>query len=102
MPALPDEPKHGALPVAAITFLEAELTDNMAAAGEEEPWGGLAGLAEAGVAKDSDGHAAEGQEGLVGSGWLTQTLSLLVTLWRGLQACLCRVPSGLRRRRALR
>lgn len=88
--------------MAAITFLEAELTDNMAAAGEEEPWGGLAGLAEAGIAKDSDSHAAEGQEGPAGSGWLKQTLSLLATLGRGLRACLCRVPSGLRSLRALR
>lgn len=49
-------------PVTAITFLEAELTDDMATAGEDKPWRGLAGLTEAGVAKYSNGHEVERQE----------------------------------------
>lgn len=73
--ALPDPLKRRAEPpvsAAAITFLEADLTDNMAAACEAEPWGGLAGLTEADIAKDRDGHGAEGQEGPEGSRWLRQ------------------------------
>lgn len=56
-----------AWPVAAITFLEAELTDDMATAGEDKPWRGLAGLTEAGIAKYSDGHGVERQERLQGA-----------------------------------
>lgn len=79
-PALPDRLKQRAkpsVPAAAITFLEADLTDNMAAACEAEPWGGLAGLTEADVAKDRDGHGVEGQEGPAGSRRLRQMLALL-------------------------
>lgn len=79
-PALPDPLKQRAklpVPAAAITFLEADLTDNMAAACEAEPWGGLAGLTEADVAKDRDGHGVEGQEGPARSRRLRQMLALL-------------------------
>lgn len=46
---------------AAITFLQANLTENVAAAGEAEPRRGVAGLAEAGVAEHGHGHGAAGQ-----------------------------------------
>lgn len=65
------------VPAAAITFLEADLTDNVAAACEAEPWGGLAGLTEADVAKDRDSHGTEGQEGPAGSKRLRQVLTFL-------------------------
>ena len=63
----PAVPSWSRKPVAAITFLEAELTDDMATAGEDKPWRGLAGLTEAGVAKYSDGHGMERQERLQGA-----------------------------------
>lgn len=69
------------VPAAAITFLEADLTDNMAAACQAEPWGGLVGLTETDVAKDWDGHGAEGQEGLAGSRRLKQMPTLLAAPW---------------------
>lgn len=47
---------------AAITFLQANLTENVAAAGEAEPRRGVAGLGQAGVAERGHGHGEEGQE----------------------------------------
>lgn len=61
---LPDLLAQRAGPPAAITFLEADLTDNVAAAREAEPRRGLMGLAQANVAEDLEGH---GQSGLAGS-----------------------------------
>lgn len=63
-PELPDLLAQRAGPPAAITFLEADLTDNMAAAREAELRGGLMRLAQANVAEDLEGH---GQSGLAGS-----------------------------------
>lgn len=55
---------------AAITFLQANLTENVAAAGEAEPGRGVAGLGQTGVAEGGHGHGAAGQEGPAGArGW---------------------------------
>lgn len=48
-------------PAAIITFLQASLTENVAAAGEVEARRGAAGLAQAGIAEHGQGHGAAGQ-----------------------------------------
>lgn len=58
----------GRAPAAIITFLQANLTENMAAAGEAELRRRGAGLAQAGVAEDGHGHGAAGQDGPTGPG----------------------------------
>jgi len=103
--ALPDPLKQRAeppTPAAAITFLEADLTDNVPAAGEAEPRGGLAGLTEADVAKDLDCHGAEDQEGPAGSRWLRQKPTFLAVPGKRPTSLAPPCSSALRQRRALR
>lgn len=59
-PAQPAPPGAPQRPL--ITFLQANLTENVAAAGEAEPRRGFAGLGQAGVAEGGHGHGAAGQE----------------------------------------
>lgn len=48
-------------PAAIVTFLQASLTENVAAASEVVALRGAAGLAQAGVTEHGQGHGAAGQ-----------------------------------------